>query len=102
MLTIVVNEMITNMAESVCAKDTGCVYMFDQRNLDELKLLFDVFKRAKDTFGLIIQQMNPYILKRGEKIVMDDSNLKDPHTFTQKLLDFKAEIDKLVSYSFSN
>ena len=36
MLTIVEKEMISTMAESVCAKDTGCVYMFEQGNLDEL------------------------------------------------------------------
>lgn len=46
--------------------------------------------------------MNPYIVERGKKIVMDEANVKDPHQFTKKLLDFKAEIDELVSYSFSN
>ncbi len=46
--------------------------------------------------------MNPYIIERGKKIVMDESNVKDPLTFTKKLLEFKAEIDELVSYSFSN
>ena len=40
--------------------------------------------------------MNPYILDRGEKIVKDENNLKDPNEFTQKLLDFKAEMDILV------
>lgn len=46
--------------------------------------------------------MTPYILDRGTKIVMDENNVKDPHLFTEKLLGFKAEIDELVSYSFSN
>ena len=40
--------------------------------------------------------MNPYIIERGEVIVMDENNVKDPHLFTQKLLAFKAEIDELV------
>lgn len=65
-------------------------------------MLYDVFKRDTSTFGLIIQQMNPYILQRGEAIVNDESNMKDPHAFTEKLLAFKAEIDELVSYSFVN
>ena len=46
--------------------------------------------------------MNPYILERGTKIVMEENNVKDPYLFTEKLLEFKAEIDELVSYSFSN
>lgn len=46
--------------------------------------------------------MNPYILERGQKIVMEESNVKDPHLFTEKLLEFKLEIDELVNYSFTN
>ena len=46
--------------------------------------------------------MNQYIKRRGKKIVMDEENIKDPHLFIEKLLDFKAEIDKLVKYSFAN
>lgn len=70
--------------------------------MDELKLLYDIFKRDQNTFGLIIQKMNPYILERGQKIVMEESNVKDPHLFTEKLLEFKLEIDELVNYSFTN
>ena len=94
MLKIVEMELITKMAEAVSSKDSGCVYMFEQKNLDELKLLYDVFKRD--------QKMNPYILDRGQKIVMEENNVKDPHLFTEKLLEFKAEIDELVNYSFTN
>lgn len=46
--------------------------------------------------------MNPYILERGQKIVMEENNVKDPHLFTEKLLEFKAEIDELVNFSFAN
>ena len=102
MLKIVEMELITKMAEAVSSKDSGCVYMFEQKNLNELKLLYDVFKRDQNTFGLIIQKMNPYILDRGQKIVMEENNVKDPHLFTEKLLEFKAEIDELVNYSFTN
>ena len=45
MLKIVEMELITKMAEAVRSKDSGCVYMLEQKSLDELKLLYDVFKR---------------------------------------------------------
>ena len=90
------------MAETIASKDTGCVYMFEKKNLEELKLLFQVFRRDQNTFGFIINHMNQYIKRRGKKIVMDEENIKDPHLFIEKLLDFKAEIDKLVKYSFAN
>ena len=90
------------MAETIASKDTGCVYMFEKKNLEELKLLFQVFRRDQNTFGFIITHMNQYIKRRGKKIVMDEENIKDPHLFIEKLLDFKAEIDQLVKYSFAN
>ena len=46
--------------------------------------------------------MQPYIENRGEKIVTDENNMKDPVTFTGKLLEFKAEIDVMVEKSFQN
>ena len=54
MLKIVVAETISKMADAVSSKDTGCVHMFEQRNLDELKLMYEIFKRDSDKFGLII------------------------------------------------
>ena len=53
------------MAETIASKDTGCAYMFKQKNIEELKLLFQVFRRDQNTFGLIINQMNPYINMNG-------------------------------------
>lgn len=54
------------------------------------------------TFDYIIVQMSPYIIERGKKIVLDETNIKDPHQFTEILLAFKAEMDEMVSYAFSN
>ena len=39
---------------------------------------------------------------RGEKIVEDPSNIKDPCLFTEKLLDFKIEIDDIIASCFGN
>jgi hypothetical protein len=46
--------------------------------------------------------MEPYIVERGESLVKDEENLKDPVKFTEKLLVLKSEMDQLVEYSFSN
>lgn len=82
MLNIVISELITKMAEEVSQKETGCIYMFKNQRLEELKILFEVFKRDSSTFGLIIQKMNPYILERGGKIVNDENLIKNPIEFT--------------------
>ena len=102
MLDIVILEMVTNMGEQAAAKDTGCVHMFEQSQKEELKLLFEVFRRDEATFAHIINAMTPYIKASGEAMVNDRENLKDPDQFTQKLIELKAQIDEMISYSFDN
>jgi hypothetical protein len=45
--------------------------MFKDKKIDELKLMYLVFKREESTLKYIIQKMQPYIEGRGEKIVKD-------------------------------
>lgn len=44
--------------------------------------------------------MMPYIQNRGKATVEQEDLLKDPSLFSQKLLELKAEIDEMVSFSF--
>lgn len=94
--------MISKKAESVVEKDTGCDYMFLHGRLEELALMYKIFKRDHNTLTLIIKKMIPYIEGRGEKIVKNEQNLKDPIEFTRQLLDLKKEMDKLIEESFQN
>ena len=65
-------------------------------------MMYSIFKRDEKTLELIIEQMSPYIEKRGDKIVKDETLLKDPQQFTQKLLELKEEMDQMVENSFGN
>jgi hypothetical protein len=76
--------------------------MFTQKKLDELALMYRVFKRVESTLNFIINIMQQYITKRGEEIVSNQELLKDRVGFTQKLLELKKEIDKMVEKSFHN
>ena len=42
---IVEQQLITRKAEQVADKETGCEYMFQHKNLDELQLMYELFKR---------------------------------------------------------
>ncbi len=64
--------------------------------------MFRIFRRVESTLKYIIQKMAPYIESRGEKIVTDETILKDPIEFTAKLLALKKEMDQMVEQSFSN
>ena len=44
--------------------------------------------------------MKPFIIERGKKIVHDETLIKSPIAYTEHLILFKTEIDKLVRESF--
>lgn len=62
--------------------------------------MFRIFKRMEGTLKYIIAKMGPYIESRGEKIISDETLLKDPIEFTKKLLELKSEMDDMVEKSF--
>lgn len=64
--------------------------------------MYKIFKRDQQTLTLIIKKMIPYIEGRGEKIVKDEVYLANPIEFTKKLLELKAEMDKMLDESFKN
>jgi hypothetical protein len=76
--------------------------MFAHSLLDDLKLMYKCFRRDETTLMPIIRRMDPYIMGRGEAIVKDEGNLKDPILFTKNLLELKKEMDSMLEYSFNN
>ena len=90
------------MAEKVSDKETGTTFMFKHTKLDELKLMYKLFKRVPDTLKLIIERMQPYIEERGTTITQDQNLLKDPIEFARKLLDLKKEMDDMINECFEN
>ena len=56
------------MAAKVSDKETGTTYMFKHKKLDELKLMYKLFKRVPDTLREIFPLMKVYIEERGNAI----------------------------------
>lgn len=76
--------------------------MFQHSKLEDLALMYRLFKRVDTCLKFIIAKMQPYIESRGDKIVMDEALLKDAVEFTGKLLAFKAKMDVMVEHAFLN
>lgn len=76
--------------------------MIENGRSDELKLLYKCFSREDTNLNRVIHCLNEYIEQYGGKIISDEALLHDPCEFTQKLLDFKKEVDTLISYAFHN
>jgi len=64
--------------------------------------MYEVFSRVETTLKYIINKMTPFIMEEGRKIIKNEENLKDPCKFTDELLKFKAEMDKIIEKAFKN
>ena len=85
--------------------DQDCEVMFNERKKDELKFLYIIitdFKRVDTTIKHFIDKMNAFIEKEGEKIVLSADLKTKPLEMVSKLLEFKNEIDELITVSFFN
>ena len=80
----------------------GCEEMFNDWRKDELKLVFEVFSRVEVTIKFIIDKMDSFIKKEGEKIVLSELLKDKPLEMTEKLLQLKTQIDDLIAVSFNN
>ena len=64
--------------------------------------MYRVFLRVETTLKYMISKMDPFIIQEGRKIIKNEELTKDPIKFTIKLLELKAEMDQIITYSFNN
>jgi cullin 3 len=71
LLKTIQSEIIEKQAQNLVEKDTGCDHMFAHKKLEELALMYRIYKRVDSTLKFIIHKMQIYIIKRGEEIIND-------------------------------
>jgi hypothetical protein len=54
LLNVVHTEVVEKQAQNLVDKDTGCDQMFQHKKLDELALMYKIFKRVESTLKFII------------------------------------------------
>lgn len=103
LLRILVQELVIGNAKRVAEMPgTGCEEMLKNDKRDELKLMFNIFRKHEPSFVNITQKLGSFIETKGNVIVTDQKLQEDAIEFTKKLLEFKADIDKMVEHSFEN
>lgn len=76
--------------------------MIENKRSEELALMYKCFVREDSNLGVIIHCLSEYIESLGTQYVEDSNLVADPVAFTQKLLEFKKEIDNMIEQSFHN
>ena len=65
--------------------------------------MYEIFDLDDEkTQDFVIDKIDPFIKKEGEKIVLSELLKEKPLEMTQKLLKLKAQIDDLIAVSFKN
>ncbi|KFM72708.1 Cullin-4B, partial [Stegodyphus mimosarum] len=75
----------------------GLDNLLEENRLSDLKLMYDLFTRAKNGLPQLCSHFNLYIKKHGRVIV---SNPEKDKTMVQELLEFKDRMDLIVNVCF--
>jgi hypothetical protein len=52
----------------------GCAYMFNEKKIDQLRIMYNIFSRVESTLKYIIEIMDPFIMQEGGKIIKNPEN----------------------------
>ena len=103
LMKIVIDQLVVNNAKPVSdMPGTGCEDMLKHDKRDELKLMFNIFKKHEASLINITAKLSIFIESKGNLIVTDAKLQEDAIEFTKKLLEFKAEADGMIEYSFES
>ena len=103
LMEIAIRELVINNAKTVSdMPGTGCVDMLKHDKRDELKLMFNIFRKHEPSLQNITTKLSAHIEAKGSQLISDPKLQEDAIEFTKKLLEFKAEVDGMIEYSFEN
>lgn len=93
--------LIEKEAQTVITKKgTGVKEMLNNKKLDQLRNMYELYSRVEGTLKYILLEIGPYIESRGLEVINDEELQKDPVKFTTKLLGLKKEMDEIVADCF--
>ena len=95
--------LIEKEAQTVISKEgTGVKEMLNNKKLDELRKMYELYSRVEGTLKYILLEIGPYIESRGLEVINNEELQKDPVKFTSKLLELKKEMDEIVADCFKD
>lgn len=71
------DETIEKWAEQLTRLDLGCKYMFENRKVEQLAIMYRLFVRVEHTLKFIITQFDPFLMHEGRKITKNEELISD-------------------------
>jgi hypothetical protein len=97
-----VTALVSRRAQTIAEHQSGCRFMFKNKENSQLELMYRCFQRDKSQLALspIINFMKEYIEESAKKFVEDMELASKPIQFIDELIAFKTEIDSVVKDCF--
>jgi len=102
---VVETEMVGRQLKTLVEMpNSGLVAQLKDDKFEDLKRMFNLFKRGGVTGGLAAMReaMSEYLREAGKQLVMDPERSKEPVEYVQRLLEAKDKYDAIIKASFNN
>jgi len=94
-------EFIENHAQTLLnMESSGLITLIKFEKYDEIKLMYELFKKVPASFELLKQHLQNYIIREGDKLIQDE-NLKNEE-LVAKLIELKMKTSNLLSKCFKD
>jgi len=95
------DKLITQNAKIlVDFENSGCVSMFQNEKVDDLKNMYELFARVPEALKELRMALSSYVKQVGKKIVSDQDLMDKPTKFVEELLNLRNKFDRLITKSF--
>lgn len=89
------------VARLVQDQKTGCIAMFRNNQLADLKRTYQLLSRVPDALSTLLECMQQLVKQVGRDIVTDKENLRKPKLFVRHVLDTRTKFHHIVVRAFN-
>lgn len=95
-------ELISRyMNKLVDMDNSGLIWMLRNDKLDDLRLMYTLFRDIDSGEETLRQNVKKEVLERGMALVADTENVRDPVTLVNAILALKEKYDRIISAAFT-
>eukprot|EP00178_Gracilaria_changii_P011728 TRINITY_DN330_c0_g1_i1.p1 TRINITY_DN330_c0_g1~~TRINITY_DN330_c0_g1_i1.p1 ORF type:complete len:785 (+),score=125.36 TRINITY_DN330_c0_g1_i1:255-2609(+) len=95
-------ELISKyMDKLINMENSGLIWMLRNDKVDDLKLMYHLFKGIKDGEEEVRHNLKEEVLERGTKIIQNADNIRDPIALVNAILMLREKYDNIVNTAFT-
>jgi len=98
-------QILANHQESLLKADTGIVNMLQERNTEDLRRMFNLYKEVENGLAPIAKTMKEHIVRLGNGYIADSKQAqsgKNKHTLINNLINLHDRFLKIVKNEFES